>query len=332
MAVRSQAASPSPALGTASSATRESASEGVSLLGKPLIAPALPEDVRLKRERELRVAQYEYDRDPHDEGAIIWLGRRLAYLGRYRDAIDVFSNGLALHPESYKLLRHRGHRYITLRKFDLAVADLKRAAELIEGVEDEIEPDGQPNKLNIPTSTSHTNIYYHLGLAHYLRGELEAAADAYEQCMAFSRNDDMQVATAYWQYLTLRRLNDDDASGGAAVLESIDVQMDVIENTSYHRLLLLFKGELSVDDVMKPSSSGGGGDVSIDTATLGYGLGMWHFLKGDREAATREFQNVIDTTNWAAFGHIAAEAVRSKPEIGLVSREHRGHDSPICLL
>ena len=38
-----------------------------------------------------------------------------------------------------------------------------------------IEPDGQPNARNIPTSTLNSNIYYHLGLAQYLKGEFEAA-------------------------------------------------------------------------------------------------------------------------------------------------------------
>jgi hypothetical protein len=75
--------------------------EAVSLLGAPLHRPELPVAVRIQRERDLEKAHFEYDRDPHNEETIIWLGRRLAYLGRYRDAIDIFSNGLAIHPESY---------------------------------------------------------------------------------------------------------------------------------------------------------------------------------------------------------------------------------------
>src|ERR1700741_5254182 len=85
-----------------------------SLLGEPLFAPDLPADVRARREQQLYEAQIVYDRDPHDEDAIIWLGRRQAYLGDYRAAIDTFSNGLAIMPASVLLLRHRGHRYITL--------------------------------------------------------------------------------------------------------------------------------------------------------------------------------------------------------------------------
>ena len=121
-------------------------------------------------ESYLAKAKADYDRDPSSADNAIWLGRRLAYLGRFSEAIDTFTQGILKHPGDARLYRHRGHRYITLRKFDLAIRDLKRAADLIEGP-DQIEPDGQPNARNIPTSTLDSNIYYHLGLAHYLKGE-----------------------------------------------------------------------------------------------------------------------------------------------------------------
>lgn len=289
--------------------------EAISLLGTPLHAPELSEEIRFQRERDLENAQSIYNRDPHDEESIIWLGRRLAYLGRYRDAIDIFSNGIAIHPDSHKLLRHRGHRYITIRNFDLALADLNRAAELIEvgsvvspsGIPDEIEPDGQPNAQNIPTSTSHTNIYYHLGLVRYLTGDFSGAADAYRRCMTFSKNDDMRIATMYWQYLTVRRLNDDRSA--AEILNAVSHSMNIMENGMYHRLLLMFKGDLTPEDVMKP---GDGEDASVDLATVGYGVGMYHMLNGERDAAMKQFRSVIEETNWAAFGHIASEAECSR--------------------
>ena len=37
---------------------------------------------------------------------------------------------------------------------------------MIAGKEDSIEPDGMPNPQNIPVSSLHTNIWYHLGLAY----------------------------------------------------------------------------------------------------------------------------------------------------------------------
>ncbi|MCA9299888.1 MAG: tetratricopeptide repeat protein, partial [Phycisphaerales bacterium] len=101
---------------------------------------------RARLEANLDEAWRAHDADPSDEMATIWLGRRLAYLGRYDEAIRTFTAGLEDHPDSYRLLRHRGHRYLTTRRFDEAVADLERARGLIEGVPDAVEPDGAPNE------------------------------------------------------------------------------------------------------------------------------------------------------------------------------------------
>lgn len=278
-----------------------------SLLGQPLYPPPMTSEVRAQRQEELDLAQRAYDNDLHDENVIIWLGRRQAYLGEYRAAIDTFSNGLAIMPESYRLLRHRGHRYITLRQFDLAVADLSRAAQLIEGLSDEVEPDGQPNALNIPTSTTNTNIYYHLGLAHYLRGDWPQAADAYARCLNASRNDDMRVAAAYWLYLSQMRAG--SASQAAATLRNIPGDMHIIENQSYWTLLQVFKGDLDAGAVQpRTDANGVANDPSIDLATIGYGLGERDLIADDRAAAEKRFREIIAHTNWAAFGHIAAEA------------------------
>ena len=55
---------------------------------------------------------------------------------------------------------------MTVRELDNAIADFERATELTEGQPDEVDPDGLPNALGIPTSTLQFNIWYHLALAH----------------------------------------------------------------------------------------------------------------------------------------------------------------------
>lgn len=119
-------------------------------------------------EADLASAQAELREHPHDPARLVWVGRRLGYLWRIEEAIDVFSVGIAAHPNYTPLYRHRGHRYLTLRKFDLAAADLRRAAELIAGTRDEVEVDGAANEKNIPLTTTAFNIWYHLALAKYL--------------------------------------------------------------------------------------------------------------------------------------------------------------------
>ena len=72
-------------------------------------------------------------RAPDSADAAIGLGRRHASLGQFREAIDVYTRALAKHPKDARLYRHRGHRYITVRELDKAVADLTRAAAARRG-------------------------------------------------------------------------------------------------------------------------------------------------------------------------------------------------------
>jgi tetratricopeptide (TPR) repeat protein len=277
--------------------------EAVSLFGEPLVSPPLPPEVRREREERLAEARAVAASRPDDPDAVIWLGRRTAYLGRYREAIEIFSRGLARHPDDARLYRHRAHRYLTLRRFDQAIADLERAAELVAGRPDEVEPDGLPNARNIPTSTLQSNVWYHLGLARYLTGDLERALAAYRECLDVSGNPDMLVATSHWLYMTLRRLGREEEA--RAVLAPIRADLEVIENGAYHRLLLMYRGEVAPGELLAPS---GEGDAGLDLATLGYGLGAWHLDHGRRDEAVAAYRQVLAEGPWAAFGFIAAEA------------------------
>lgn len=253
-----------------------------------------------RRERELMEAQRLYDENPTDEHAIIWLGRQSAYFGLYEDAIDVFSRGLELHPESARLLRHRGHRFITLRRFDLALDDLARAAAIIADQPDEIEADGVPNPSGIPRSTLKTNIYYHLGLAHYFKKEFTGARAALETCLQLSPNDDMRIASIYWLYLSLRQLDLD--ADARILLASIPRQMEILENFAYDELLQRFTSGLGSFGTTSLH-----GNDTLSGATVAYGLAMYDFFRGFHGLARRELVRIARQGHPAAFGTIAAE-------------------------
>ena len=139
--------------------------EAVSLLGQPLYSVE-PSEGLLNRYNEHKL---NYESDPQNVDKIIWYGRFTAYKGNYNEAIDIYTKAISLFPDESRLYRHRGHRYITIRKFDLAIEDFEKAVKLIENTPNQIEPDGMPNAKNIPESTLHGNIWYHLGLAYYLK-------------------------------------------------------------------------------------------------------------------------------------------------------------------
>jgi tetratricopeptide (TPR) repeat protein len=276
--------------------------ETFSLFGEPLYRSPLRPEALAQQQELYEGALRRYEESPYDPEALIWLGRRTAYLGRYREAASIFSLGVERFPEEPKFYRHRGHRFITLRRFDLAISDFERAAELIRGRPDEIEPDGLPNERGVPVSSLHFNIWYHLGLAYYLLGRFEDALRAYGECLSVSEIPDKLVATSHWLYMTLRRLGREEEAVG--VLELIRRDMDIIENQNYHECLLMYGGEESVDDLLERARGAG----ALGLVTTGYGIGNWFLYNGERDRAVGVFREILSTGAWAGFGYIAAEA------------------------
>ncbi len=277
--------------------------EGISLLGDTLWRPTLSDAARQRLERDLAAARAGVDAAPNNPDSLIWLGRRLAYLSRYRDAVATFTRGTQQHPTDARFWRHRGHRFLTLRDIEPAIADFAKAAELERGQADVIEPDGAPNAANIPLSTTQYNIWYHLGLAHFLRGDFTSALAAYDQCLKVSKNPDLLVATAYWRYLALRRLNR-EAEATTSVAFATDT-LTLIENDGYLALLRLYKGELNVNAVMPPTPAG---EMDVANSTTAFGVSMWHLLNGRPEQARELWTRIVAGGQWAAFGSLAAEA------------------------
>lgn len=256
---------------------------------------------------DLAAARAAWEKAPTNADSIIWYGRRVGYTGAFEEAVAIYTEGLTHHPEDARLLRHRGHRYLSLRQYALAIADLQRARELRAGRPDEVEPDGQPNARGIPTSTLHSNIRYHLALAHFLQGDFPAAAVIWEEDAKLSPNLDHRVASTYWWVLALARQQRFDAA--TAALAPIRADWDIIENGSYHALLLWMKGALSVDDLHAKMQS------PIERQTIGNGIGQWELAQGRRANAERAFRAVLGTGPSASFGYLAAEAAAK--ELGI---------------
>jgi tetratricopeptide (TPR) repeat protein len=277
--------------------------QAISFLGDTLRELPLAPATRRRYEEQLADARAAYDRAPANADSIIWLGRRLAYLGRFREAIDVYTRGITLHPNDARLYRHRGHRYLSVREPDHAVDDLERATRLVAGAPDEVEPDGQPNARNQPIGTLQSNIAYHLGLAYYLKGDFAHAVEVYRRELAQARNDDRRVSTAHWLYMSLRRLGREREAD--EVLLPIRRDMEIVENDTYHRLLLMYKGVLFPESLVDLSESG---QMSVTDATAAYGVANWHLYNGRPIQAERIFRRIVAGGQWGAFGYITAEA------------------------
>ena len=287
--------------------------EALSLLGDSLYPPAM---MSARNDSLLAAAEAAYGRAPNNLDSVIWIGRRLAYVGRYREAIGAYTRGLEMHPDEPRLLRHRGHRWITVRRLGNAVQDLERAAALVEGQPDRVEEDGLPNAAGIPVSTLHTNIWYHLGLAQYLRGAYAEARTAWERGLAVSPNPDMTVAFQYWLALTAKRTG--DSAGVARILASVDADAALLENENYRRLLLYFRGDAPAHGLLPAEVT------SLDDVTIAYGVAAWRMFDGNAGGAVPIFERILRASDqWPAFGYIAAEA-----ELAQARMTHAGPDAP----
>lgn len=273
----------------------------MSFFGEELLPKKLIESTRDLFEQNLEVARKNVELFPDSLELIIWHGRRLAYLGRHLEAIQVYTEGLNKHPLSYKLRRHRGHRYITTRQLNKAVEDFEMAAFHATNATNAIEPDGLPNKLNKPLGNDFFNIWYHFGLSHYLNGRYDKAISAYKQCMEVSDNDDLKAATNYWLYMSYKKIGNTELAD--ALLDSINSKMTMIENDAYLDLLLLFKGENDAEKLLAKATLEDG----MLNPTLAYGIGNWYQQQGKSDKANEIFLQIMEGPNWDSFGYIAAE-------------------------
>lgn len=240
-------------LGCASSpsqTTLPSDVEGMSLLGTPLRRPALPLDAVAKPDSALRAS-------PNDADLLLAAAAARAAAWKFRDAIDLYSRGIALHPNDARFYRFRGHRYITVRRFQEGTRDLDRAAQL---------------------DSTDFDIAYHRGLAHYLLGHFAPAAAIYAKCLGFASNDalrareasgayrrgyrscmrtatdvESRVSMSDWYWRALMRAG--RAADAASAIASFQDGMNVTTNRSYYENILMYKGLRSPDQVMTAASS-----------------------------------------------------------------------------
>lgn len=242
----------------------------------------------------------EYLVNQNDVDKIIWYGRRTAYLGQYYEAIEIFTDGVRKFPDDPRLYRHRGHRYISVRDFEKAIVDLEIAAALIEGTENEIEPDGLPNAQNIPVSSLHGNIWYHLGLAYYLKQDFQKSYECFMNCRNSGSNDDNIVSSSHWLYMNALRMGKDSLQELA--LKPIDAEANIIENFNYYKLCQFYKGMLPLDSLQATVAGSPSGDA------LKYGLATWLYYHDSQAEAKELFEEILKGNSWSSFGYIATES------------------------
>ena len=287
--------------------------EAQSVMDEPLYRPALTAERRSALTTRLEEAAERLRATPDSWESWVWYGRRLAYLGQYRDAVATYTAGLERFPDEPHLASVIGGTATSPCAISKQLCVTSRLPRVRSKARpDEVEPDGQPNAAGIPTSTLQTNIWYHLGLARYVTGQFGAAADAFRTCLDLAANDDMRIAAADWLFMSLAR--DGRVADAEEAIAFVEPDMELLENHSYHQRLLLYRGlSREVLTAMEAPDA-----EPLTVATLGYGAGNYYLVQGDTLAAAALFERVLETGFWPAFGYIAAEADLARLQSPLV--------------
>jgi tetratricopeptide (TPR) repeat protein len=241
---------------------------------------------------------------PNDPDRLLAAAGARATAWRFREAIELYSRGVAAHPADARFLRFRGHRYLTVRKFEEGARDLDRAAVM---------------------DSTNFDVVYHQALAHYLLGHYARAADAYGKCLAYAGNDALRAKEARGEYRQgyrscMRIATDPEArvsmtdwawraslrAGRRAeadrLLGTVQESMSVSTNRSYFENLLMYQGRRTADQVLQSASSD-----SVRFSTSGYAVAAWMLAQGDSARGWELMRRVAEGPHWNGFGVIAAE-------------------------
>ena len=215
--------------------------------------------------------------EPRNVERIIQLGIAQSGVRQFREAIQTFTRGLAIEPNNALLYRWRGHRYLSVRDFAHAKADLTRGARL--------------------DSTIY-GIWYHLGIVRYAGRDFTGAANAFATAQRRAPDAAELAGSTDWLWMSLMR-----AGKKADAKKMLDRRPDSLAiANAYARRLKLYRGEITPDSLFTPADTG---DVQV--ATLSYGLGNWYLVHGDTARAREWFERSIRSGGWPAFGFIISE-------------------------
>lgn len=217
--------------------------------------------------------------DPRNVERILELGLAQSAARQFREAIETFTRGMQVAPANPLLYRWRGHRFISVGQYDRALADLERGKSL---------------------DTTNYGIWYHLGVAHFIRGEFDAAASDFAHAQPKAPDVNEFAGATDWRWMSLSRAG--RGAEAARVLTVISDTLRVTTATAYMQRLRLYRGLIGPEQVITAADTAG-----VQRATLLYGVGNWYLVRGDTVRARDWFKRAVASGGWPAFGFLAAE-------------------------
>ncbi len=228
-------------------------------------------------------AQTALDADAANPQRYIDLGIAQSGVRQFREAIVTFTKGLAIAPNNALLLRWRGHRYLSTRQFDLAVADFERGARI--------------------DSTMY-GIWYHWGIVRFARGDFNGAADAFGKALRNPPDGGELQGSIDWLWMSLSR-----AGRHAEAKALLDRKPDTTTvKNAYSQRIAMYRGLTPPERLLTPADT-----ADVQMSTLNFGLGNYYLVKGDASKARAAFEQSIAAGGWPGFGFIVSELELRRP-------------------
>ena len=235
--------------------------------------------------------------DPDNVELLIDAGRVRRNFWQYREAMELYTRASELAPDDWRPYRFRGHRHISVREFERAIADLENARDL---------------------APYNWDVAYHLGLAYFLAGRFADASDEYLRCLGMAEDEeaisaqseafrscsqnaddlDSRIAMTEWAVRAAKRVGQEEVV--SQLLGGVQPGLEIGENLPYYHDLLFYKGTMTAEDLLGP-------DAPYRKETVGFGVANWWIATGDTTAAVALLEELVEDPWWPGFGRIAAE-------------------------
>lgn len=223
--------------------------------------------------------------DPKNIQKFIALGVAQSGARQFREAIKTFTRALVIAPNDAMLYRWRGHRYLSVREFDKASADLRKGYDI---------------------DRNNYGILFHSGVLSFIKRDFNTAVRMFTAAQPLAPDGGELTGSTDWLWMSLARAG--RLADANAMLARRPDTLAAPPGYAYASRLKLYRGELT------PATLIAAGDTAdVQVATLNFGLGNWYVVRGDTVNARRAFERVIASGGWAGFGFMAAE-VELKPK------------------
>ena len=214
---------------------------------------------------------------------LLALADALCWQLRFREAIDVLTQAIALCPERMEAYRKRGPKYLDTLQFENALADYIRC-EQADGVSVESR--------------------YRIGMAHYMMRKYEKAIAAFSGSLAIvPPDDDMYIADVYW--LVLSQLRAEKADEAQKTLKQhYRPDMYVGHHTAYEKAMRVAAGFAQPDAMIAELEAE---PDDLQYAMAAYGICVWLESRGEAEKAAALRKKLLARDGfWFCFSYLAA--------------------------